>query len=245
MIRKTVGAIAFMILALAAVSCQKDDTLAYNNMTMGNIVDGRFVSDQGNIFNIVDQRCTGSLGEVSRAMVLCDVLNATKGAENEYDIRLTSFAPVLTKDAVPQENAVEGEIAVEDNIHIEQLWFAGGYMNMLIKYPAKTGSTQKHLVNLVYSRDEDGKYVMTLRHNAFGEVWSEGEASQMLLAGAYVSFPVADLFAGDTASIVLGWKWYEAAGYDWNYHSEKEYSFEYNWKREGFIHSYSPQSEAE
>ena len=48
------------IAAIAAVSivssCQKDDTLQYNNATMGNIVDGRFVSDQGNIFNVVGRK---------------------------------------------------------------------------------------------------------------------------------------------------------------------------------------------
>lgn len=42
---------------MAAASCQKDDTLYYNNLTMGNIVDGRFVSDQGNIFNVVEVAC--------------------------------------------------------------------------------------------------------------------------------------------------------------------------------------------
>ena len=31
--------------AIAAVSCQKDDTLSYNNMTMGNIVNGKSHGD--------------------------------------------------------------------------------------------------------------------------------------------------------------------------------------------------------
>ena len=42
------------IAALAATSCDKDNTLRYNNFTMGNIVDGKFVSDQGNTFNVVE-----------------------------------------------------------------------------------------------------------------------------------------------------------------------------------------------
>ena len=46
-----------MILAAAAalISCKQDETLMYNNMTMGNVIDGTFVSDQGNIFNIVER----------------------------------------------------------------------------------------------------------------------------------------------------------------------------------------------
>ena len=94
--------------AVAAVSCQKDDTLQYNNLTMGNIVEGKFVSDQGNVFNIVDQSCIGELGKEKRAMVLCDVLNQTDGgAANEYDVRLTNFTRVLEKDAVALESATE------------------------------------------------------------------------------------------------------------------------------------------
>ena len=52
-IRKTIICMAAAATALASASCQKDDTLAYNNMTMGNIVEGKIVSDQGNKFNIV------------------------------------------------------------------------------------------------------------------------------------------------------------------------------------------------
>ena len=66
-IRKAI--ICMAAAAIAAVSCQKDDTLQYNNLTMGNIVEGQFISDQGNIFNIVDQICVGELGKEKRAMV--------------------------------------------------------------------------------------------------------------------------------------------------------------------------------
>ena len=66
-ITKTIAGIAAGIIALAAVSCSKDDTIRYNNATMGNIVDGRFVSDQGNIFNVMEQNCSGKLDTMKRA----------------------------------------------------------------------------------------------------------------------------------------------------------------------------------
>ena len=69
-IKKTIIYIAAAILALGSVSCQKDDTLQYNNFTMGNIVDGRFVSDQGNTFNVVEQLCSGKIQEISRYRTL-------------------------------------------------------------------------------------------------------------------------------------------------------------------------------
>ena len=44
--------IIFIMAAIAALtSCKKDDTLRYYNNTMGNVVDGTFTSDQGNIFS--------------------------------------------------------------------------------------------------------------------------------------------------------------------------------------------------
>ena len=219
-------------MALAAVSCQKDDTLYYDNLTMGNIVDGRFVSDQGNTFNIVDQTCEGKIDTMDRVITLCDVLKATTGQEKEYDVRLRDYAHVLTKDAVKAEDAVSEEISVTDPIYIDQLWYSGGYINMLLKYPVDIKSQSKHLINLVYSIDEDGKYNFELRHNAFGEVREETE-STMFLAGGYVSFPIARLIGKESAKLVFSWKWYKPAGYGWTTEIE-ENSYEYDWKREGF-----------
>ena len=54
MTRKTVAYIIAAFLCLAAVSCKKDNTIQYNNATMGNIVNGTFTSDQGNIFNVAE-----------------------------------------------------------------------------------------------------------------------------------------------------------------------------------------------
>lgn len=235
-IRKAIICIAAV--AVAAMSCQKDDTLQYNNMTMGNIVNGRFVSDQGNTFNVVNQSCEGRLEDQKRAMVLCDVLNSTKGSDKEYDIHLRSFAYVLDKDAVALENAAEGDIAVQNPINIEQLWFSGGYLNMFIKFHVKEGSDVKHLVNLVYSKDEEGRYVLNFRHNAFGEVLTSETMSSMAISSGYVSFPIAKFIEGDSAKILLNWKWYKTSDIGYLFATETDYSFEYEWTRSGFEHSF-------
>ena len=220
---------------MAAASCQKDDTLYYNNLTMGNIVDGRFVSDQGNIFNVVEVACGGQLDTMKRAMVLCDILNVTAGGkENEYDVRLNSFSSVLTKDAVALADASGEEISVTDPIHIDQMWYSGGYLNMVIKFPAKAGSKTKHLINLVYEKDADGGYVFNLRHNAFGEVLNEENSSSMDLAGAYVSFPISKIITENKAKISVKWNWYESVGTGWLFTNEKEYVGEYDWERTGY-----------
>lgn len=238
-IRKTIICMAAATAAFAAVSCQKDDTLAYNNMTMGNVVEGKIVSDQGNTFNVVEQSLSGSYSESKRIMLLCDVLNETEGAKDEYDIRLVSFANVLEKKAVALEDAQEGDIIVQNPIFIDQLWFSGGYVNMMIRTHVKIGSTTKHLLNLVYSKNEKGEYILNFRHNAYGEVWSKENASNFSLSnGAYVSFPIADIIEEDKAKLTIVWQWYQASGMDYDFNTEKEYTFEYNWERKGFIQNF-------
>lgn len=220
-----------VLAALSAGSCAKDDTLYYNNVTMGNIVDGRFVSDQGNTFNIVEDLTIGQIDTLKRVLISCDVLNVTKGATSEYDIRLNQFAPVLDKKPVAAEDAVAEEMLVQDPIHIEQLWYSGGYINMLLRNPRSANNSQKHLINLVWSK-ENNAYVFNLRHNAFGDVYQEG-STNMTLAGSYVSFPISSLIKEDSAVIKINWKWYKSAGSAWS--SEVvDYNVEYDWKRGGF-----------
>ena len=222
------------ILSFAAVSCQLDDTLYYGNFTMGNVVDGKFISDQGNTFNIVEQSCGGKLELQKRAIVYCDVLNETDGATDEYDIRLIQFAPVLEKNPIEAATATEEE-KVEDPIQIVSLWFSGGYINLELISHIKKEDSQKHLINLVYTKDKDGVYNLTLRHNAFGEVYSEETADELIITpnGSYVSFPLT-FIEEDEAKLIFNWKWYETPGAGYDFNRIKENKFEYKWKREGF-----------
>lgn len=231
-ITRALFSIAATVLALGVVSCKKDNTLYYNNMTMGNIVNGRFVTDNGNILNVVEQNCEGKLDTMKRAIVICDVLNETAGAEKEYDVRLNQLAPVLTKNPVAAIDATTGDIAVKDPIYIRDLWYSGGYLNMYIQVPIKQDSKVKHLINIVHAVDEKGVYTFELRHNAFGELRNDTDP-KVYLGGCHVSFPILDVIKKDSAKIKINWKWYEAAGYSWS-NTIKEYSAEYDWKREGY-----------
>ena len=224
-IRTIIITIASAIISLSAVSCQKDSTLYYNNMTMGNVVDGRFVSDQGNTFNIVEQTCDGRVDTMTRAVMICDILNITKGEKNAYDVRLKQLAKVLTKQPLSAAEAT-GDAEVTDPIHISEVWFSGGYLNMHVMLPMSRGS--KHLINLVHEKNEDGSFTFELRHNAFGDTVSNSSSS-LLLGGNYVSFPIVGTIGSGSARITLRWKWYEAQadGYGWT-GTEKEYKAIYD-----------------
>jgi hypothetical protein len=156
-------------------SCAKDDTIRYNNITLGNFVGDKFVSDQGNEFTIVENMTGEKFDGIKRAIMQCDVLRKVQGTENGYEVRVHYVGEVLTKS--PVETAVaasDPEKIVEDPIKIEDAWISGGYLNMYVMfeiqaYPPKENS--KHMVNLVFDENGtgSGKYTMTLRHNAYGE----------------------------------------------------------------------------
>ncbi len=226
--------LAATTLMSAAVSCQQDDTLQYNNVTMGNVVDGTFISDQGNIFNIVEQSFEFRLDTMKRALVVCDVLCRTEGTENEYDVRLKDASPVLTKDLLASGSITEEDALVKDPVHIKEIWYSGGYLNMYITFPIKQGSQSPHLINLVTddSKTSGSSYSLELRHNGFGEIWSE-KNDDLILAGAYVSFSLGKAISGDSAHVTLNWRWHKPVGNGWSL-EVVDNKIEFDWKRESF-----------
>lgn len=234
---KRIGrSIICIIAAIAALtSCKKDDTLQYNNLTMGNVVDGTFTSDQGNIFTVVEKNCTGDFENMKRAIVLCDVLKKVEGTQNEYEVRLNGLGAVLTKDPVSKKTADnDNEMSIEDPINIYDLWISGGYINMYVQIEVIPNSDTKHLVNLVIDEEAstDGKYVFTLRHNSFGESITH-DAQDVTLGGSYVSFPISDLIKEDSAEIIMNWTWYKSVGQGWSSETQ-ENSYKISYTKGGY-----------
>ena len=217
--------ITSIITAIAVVcsisSCEKDNTIQYNNSTMGNIVDGQFISDQGNIFNIVDQTCIGDLMSMKRAFIVCDVLNKTAGGEkNEYDVRLTQIGSVLAKDIVPNENTT-ADMLIQAPGHVEYAWVSGGYMNLFIMFPVKVGSTTSHFINLVHegcmidpdTKEEiSGTYRFSLRHNSYEDKITPPQTVDYVLSGGYVSFPLSTYITEKEAEFSIEWVWHKTVG---------------------------------
>lgn len=219
-----------ILAAMGFISCQKDSTLHYSNITMGNIVDGVFISDQGNIFNIKEQTCEGVIDTMKRAYISCDILSKT--AEKTYDIRLNGFHNVFTKSPVDSTAVTDTAVFAEDPLMVYEMWYAGGYINMYIALYLKEGSGQSHLINLV--RNDEGAvpgvYEFTLRHNAFGELPSEGD-TDFILGGAYVSFPASDLFKEEEADIIIRWN----SGEKDENGSNLGNALIYKWKQGGYV----------
>lgn len=205
---KTIFGIAAAIMALT--SCAKDDTLRYYNVTMGNVIDGRFVSDQGNVFNIVEQMCPERIDTMNRVLINCDILRQTAGTTNEYDVRLTQVFNVLSKETVAASSNPSEATLGNDPVHLEDLWISGGYINMSMIIPIKATGGRGHLINLVFNDDQtqEDTYRFTIRHNAYGDVLGLDNADKVLVR-YFVSFPIAKLINRDAAKIDLRWKGYK------------------------------------
>ena len=229
------------LLAIAAISCKKDDTLRYNNVTMGNIDGVTIISDQGNTFDIAESLYDVDLSsyKYGRIMFSCDVLKET--SENRYDIRLTDITSVLAKPVINASSIVpDSEESVTDPVIIRELWYSGGYINMLLQFAHKYGSETLHLINLVYddmTAAEEGQlknYTFTLHHNASGEIPVEDTLHSYERRLGYVSFPISELIKEDKAKITLKWNAYPFEGWDYNYLERTEMVKTYEWERIGF-----------
>lgn len=224
-------------MCLGTASCKKDTTIRYNNETMGNVSEGTFVSDQGNIFNVVEKtaNCKGDLLELERAYILCDVLNKTAGGQdNEYDVRLKAMAKVLTKDILTLGDEKPEEALVENPINVKSLWISGGYINFYIEFPAKADSETPHLINLIQQESETG-YTFRLFHNANGETREDLTNGQLITAGAFVSFPINKVIQENESNITILWTWYKTYGSGSSSETEL-YGIEGTFTKDGFEH---------
>ena len=231
--------VILIILAAAAFSCKKDDTLRYSNATMGILEGDVIISDQGNTFDIVEKDSRINLGKLvgKRVMIICDVLRET--AADRYDIRLKSADSVLIKPCVNKSSLTENsdENSAKDPIIIKNMWYSGGYLNMWVEFARKTGSSTIHYVHLVNDDTvtEKGKYVFTLLHDAKGETPSEDD-KEYSSAYSYVSFPIADIIKEDQANVTIAWKSHKFTGSGYSLTETEEISNDYTWERTGFEH---------
>ena len=228
---------------IALISCKEDETLAYNNVTMGNIEGDCIVSDQGNTFEITESLVKADLTEFKygRVILSCDVLKKT--AENRYSIRLTNIASVLSKPVVYADSITPeaDSLNVDNPIIIQDIWYGGGYINMLILFAIKSESQKRHLINLIYNgvvtdENELENYTFTLRHNAYGDVPTEDDVEDYRSSYGYVSFPVAELIKGDKATITLNWHSHKFKNGAYMMLESEQEKYKVDWTRTGYEH---------
>lgn len=195
-----------IISAACLCSCAADHTLHYSNVTMGNFVDGTFVSDQGQIYDIVHTTLPVDTDTLKRAIISCDIITRTE--DDRYDVRLTDFEPVFTKEPVDSTAVTDNEIFADDALNIDEVWYSAGYLNLHIYIPVKEGSMQAHMINLVRNDENaaDGIYEFSFRHNAYGEVITASD-KDFTTSSRYVSFPLSQLFKDGEQKLQVIFRW--------------------------------------
>ncbi len=226
--------LAAIIMTFSAASCMKEDnTLRYDNMTMGNIVDGVFVSDQGNKFNVIEQTYPGKLDTMKRAFIICDVLRNTSAEEKEFDVRVNYIANVLTKEAVEVSEIEDIETYMNDALILRSIWISGGYINLYLQVPVKRTNGKPHELNMIHEV-RDGKHHFQIRHDAKGETLkSDGSNSDLTLAYAYASFPVSSIIKEESAMMTISWNSYMENG-QYISAQTKELSLNIEYKKSAF-----------
>ena len=215
-IKRIISSVFVALGLIAATSCSKDNTLQYNNLTLGFVESGRFVSDNGNIFNVVENLTKDDVAkyEGQRIVTVCDVLNRTENKEKEYDVRLKYLAVPYMRDAVKDYEAMEHtDLLVEDPVYIESVWVSGGYLNIMFAHEYKINSTAEHLFNIVVNTEiaEDRTILVSFRHNAYGETYEKlGSNNCAFKTDVIATFPLETMVESpeDYTDMKISFKWY-------------------------------------
>lgn len=214
-IRKILAAALVALGLVAATSCDKDDTLRYNNLSLGFVEFGRFISDNGNKFNVVENVTKDDLlkFEGRRVVTVCDILNKTEGKDSEYDVRLKFIDEPYMRDAVKDYEAAEyADLLVEDPIYIESVWVSGGYLNIMFSHEYELNSSVQHLFSIVVNTEtiEDRTIQVSLRHNAYGETYEKLGPKCAYKTNVIATYPLNTMVESpeEYTDMKISFKWY-------------------------------------
>ena len=153
-------------------------------------------------------------------------------------MRLSYAANVLTKEPVTLSENTDEEKLVNDPIILSDLWISGGYVNAVITVPIKRNSGVKHMINFIHddAAKTDSTYTFKITHNAYGEVLKENQNDNfdMVLANAYVSFPMNSVIKEEETKLAIKWQGYKIVDSGVVSSKSDEYKIERTYKKNTF-----------
>ena len=207
--RKITTIAAIAVAAILAISCIKDDTLAYGVVTMGKVTGpNTLVTDDGIQFDIVEKTCEGSIEGYDRLLIVCNILKRLN--DNRYKICLNQFTAPLVKDPVKTSTlASPGEGLGDDPILVSSAWVSGGYLNL--GFTVYMLDKEKiHTLNLEFDDTAPADTLrFTLHHDDDLPTPAEGYSEDTPAGSGFCSFPINDLYPAGVTSmpIKLSWTW--------------------------------------
>ena len=202
-------ATAIIAATLLSVSCLKNETILYREVTMAQVTGpAKLVTDIGLTYNITENPNKIDLTDLSRVIISCNVLKKT--GEREYNIELLDLAAPLNKDAVLTSTLTKPDDGLgSDPVRLSAVWVSGGYLNMAIGLLI-LDEEKEHKVNLEFDDTAPADTLrLTLRHDDGmpDELSVIAEGSK--IGYTYATFPIRKLLPEGvtTLPIKLSWKW--------------------------------------
>ena len=209
---RILNATALIAATLLAVSCFKDNTILYREITMAEVVGpNQVVTDVGLTYNIVEQVCEGSLEGLSRVLIYCNVLKQT--GDKEFNVQLLDFVAPLKKDVVRSSTLTKPDDGLGlDPIAVSSVWVSSGYLNLGLAVLI-LDAEKEHTINLEFDDTAPMDTLrFTLRHDDGMPDDMNLIADDSTVGGTYATFPIANLLPEGvtTLPIKLTWVWDKA-----------------------------------
>lgn len=224
-------AAAATAVVVAALSCSKDETVIYSDVTMGTLTgDTGILTDEGNIYDIVDGKTADGIEPGTRVFVSCDILGRADAAARRYDVKLNSIEVPVLGEAAESEDVDLSEWT--DAVSVSDAWISAGYLNLYCVWIGRRDSSAEHGLMLVHSGVRADTVSFSLVHDAKDEGFYKDTAVPSDLKTIYktATFPIGKYLSGENVTVKLSWTWHRTDG-QYIYPDTEPFSAVYTWTR--------------
>lgn len=212
----------FLLICLIPLlwACEKNEAPLWTGATeIGTFKSGVFAADAGWTGRITEAVVDAPTEDYERILLHFDMLRPNAGGS--FDLRLTGWVKPLTKPGLLKSAADPDDIG-SDPITLVNGWFAGGYINMELRFTASKNTKVTHFINLVLddvspkNPEEPDTLRFRLHHNGYGDVFyptdpKGSNAADYVTGTAWFCVP-SNVFlpeGTDEMPIKITWPWYE------------------------------------
>lgn len=172
-------------------SCNDDDDIPlYVGMGTVERLDQQYAIrfDSGEALTVADSTLLVYCGAQRPGQRVIASFQYLEGDRRPQSIYLVELLRVLTKDFFPEPSEAESDSLGNDPAAVDDVWIAGGHLNIQFRMPVTPYGGRTHYANVVrYNETDANGYVrLEFRHNQNGD-------GRQALATSYISLPLGDV----------------------------------------------------
>ena len=202
-------AAAIIAATLLSVSCMKDQTILYKEITMAQVTGpATLLTDAGLTYHITNDANSYDLTDKSRVLIYCNVLKKT--ADKVFDIELIQLVEPLNKDAVLTSTLTKPDDGLgNDPVGLASAWVSAGYLNVGVGVLVFDENTM-HKINLEFddTAPQDTLRFVIRHDDGLSDTLNE-IADDSNVGYIYATFPIQKLLPEgvSTLPIKISWTW--------------------------------------